>query len=124
MNNGRMKRAASNSPTPPAGPSLPRLPTFRFFCHGNDRPGRFQRLFFQSTPFPRPATGCSANFSLSPLELQMIDQNTNLLYRENKTMRKKRFPAFFFTWNFVKISVKNCSSLPMNKFHLVSLSKE
>jgi len=64
---------------PPAGPSLPRLPTFRFFCPGNDRPGRLKHHFFQSTPSILPGNPVVQLifFSLN-IWIQMIDQNTNL----------------------------------------------
>gem|GEM_PF-3053598 len=83
---------------PPAGPSLPRLPTFRFFEPWQRLSRTPPRQFFSihSLPLPRLPVVQLILFSLS-IWIQMIDQNTNLHLHESKTMRKKHFSALFFS---------------------------
>gem|GEM_PF-5611811 len=62
----------------------------------------FNANFF-SPNLPRPDNRLySINFSLSTLDILVIDQNTNFHDQQSMTMRKKQFLAFFFSWNFEK----------------------
>jgi|GEM_PF-6936670 len=100
-------------PSRPRGPPSPAFQPSNFSALAMtvlDAPASF---FFSPLTSLCPATGCLANSFSQHVKLQMIDQNTNLIYPEAKTMRKKRFMALFTPWAHEKNTEDHFQSRPI-----------
>jgi|GEM_PF-3794408 len=136
MKYNRLSVFPSTLASPPAGPSLPRLPTFRFFCHGNDCPGRFKHHFFQSISSTLPRLPVVQLIFLSLINGAPDDRSkhksplTSIQNHEKKNIYTAFFPSELRGKHRIKsinipftplYSIMPCTakkSLPCTPFHL------